>query len=68
MADCAAKIDIKVNTLETMRGFIEEAGFVNVHEKSYKWSHGPWVKGPLMKEIGRIHVSSTSIGRLLATL
>jgi hypothetical protein len=38
---------------ERCKGFIENAGFINVVEKKYKVPVGPWSSDPLMKEIGR---------------
>lgn len=37
-----------------MRGGIEKAGFVDVHEKVYKVPIGPWPKDPNLKEAGRL--------------
>ncbi|KAK2767694.1 hypothetical protein FQN54_003852 [Arachnomyces sp. PD_36] len=35
-----------------MKELMEEAGFVNVTYRTFKWPIGPWAKDPKMKEIG----------------
>ncbi|KAJ5765483.1 hypothetical protein N7520_005042 [Penicillium odoratum] len=44
-----------MGTLDTMREQIENAGFVDVHEKVYKWPIGGWAKDPVLKEAGRLN-------------
>ncbi|KAJ5730705.1 uncharacterized protein N7483_005213 [Penicillium malachiteum] len=43
-----------VDTLDTMRTEIEKAGFVDIHEKVYKWPIGPWPRDSVLKEAGRL--------------
>ncbi|KAJ5637500.1 hypothetical protein N7490_007379 [Penicillium lividum] len=43
------------DTLKTMHAAIEKAGFVDIHERIYKWPIGAWPRDPLMKEAGRIN-------------
>ena len=43
------------DTLDTMREQIEKAGFVDIHEKVYKWPIGPWPRDPVLKETGRLN-------------
>ena len=38
---------------ENMAGLIQEAGFVDVVEKSFKWPIGAWSSDPKMREIGQ---------------
>lgn len=35
-----------------LKGWMEQAGFINITEKCYKLPIGPWPKDPRMKEIG----------------
>ncbi|KAJ5912936.1 hypothetical protein N7504_001819 [Penicillium tannophilum] len=44
-----------MGTLDTMREQIEKAGFIDVHEKVYKWPIGGWAKDPVLKEAGRLN-------------
>jgi hypothetical protein len=41
---------------EQMRDLVEEAGFVDIVEKKFKWPIGPWGADPKLKEIGRWNV------------
>ncbi|KAJ5088736.1 hypothetical protein N7456_012352 [Penicillium angulare] len=43
-----------LETLDTMGQEIEKAGFVDLHEKVYKWPIGPWPRDPVLKESGRL--------------
>jgi hypothetical protein len=38
-----------------MKSSLEKAGFVDVHEKTYRWPIGAWAKDPILKEAGRLH-------------
>lgn len=38
---------------EKMRDLMEEAGFVDIVERKYKWPIGPWGATPKLKDIGR---------------
>lgn len=38
-----------------MRSSIEQAGFIDIHEKTYRWPIGPWAKNQHLKEAGRLH-------------
>jgi len=51
---CAERAGRSLNTHETMRGAIEKAGFVDVHEEKCKIPIGPWPKNKLLKEVGRL--------------
>ncbi|KAJ6060259.1 hypothetical protein N7499_012293 [Penicillium canescens] len=51
---CAERAGRSLNIHETMRGAIEKAGFVDVHEEKYKIPLGPWPKDKLLKEVGHL--------------
>ncbi|KAJ5636924.1 uncharacterized protein N7484_010237 [Penicillium longicatenatum] len=52
---CAERSGRRIDTLNTMRASIEKAGFVEVHEKGYKWPIGPWARDAGLKEAGRLN-------------
>lgn len=41
---------------ENMAGLVQEAGFVDVVERRFKWPVGAWSQDPKMKEIGRCNL------------
>lgn len=41
---CGEKMGNKLNMLDTMRGLMEETGFVNVQTQVIKFPHGDWRK------------------------
>lgn len=51
---CSERAGRSLRTHETMRGAIEQAGFVDIHEKKYKIPLGPWAKDKLLKEAGHL--------------
>ncbi|KAJ5780796.1 hypothetical protein N7457_005956 [Penicillium paradoxum] len=51
---CSERAGRSLLTQETMRGAIEKAGFVDVHEKLYKVPLGPWPKDNVLKEAGQL--------------
>ena len=51
---CSEKAGRSLKTHETMRSAIENAGFVDVHEKKYKIPLGSWPKNRLLKEAGHL--------------
>ncbi|KXG51842.1 uncharacterized protein PGRI_092350 [Penicillium griseofulvum] len=51
-----------LDTLDTMRTAMEKAGFVDIHEKVYRWPVGPWAKDPTLKEAGRLHYHQWTAG------
>ncbi|KAI9926293.1 hypothetical protein MW887_004057 [Aspergillus wentii] len=51
---CSERAGRSLRTHETMRGAIENAGFVDVHEEKYKIPIGAWPKDKLLKEAGRL--------------
>ncbi|ETN43894.1 uncharacterized protein HMPREF1541_11025 [Cyphellophora europaea CBS 101466] len=40
----------------SLKGWMEDAGFVDVHEAEYKVPLSPWPKDPRLKEIGRYYL------------
>ncbi|KAJ5110544.1 hypothetical protein N7532_001079 [Penicillium argentinense] len=52
---CSARAGRSLKTQETMRGAIEKAGFVDVHENLYKVPLGPWPKDKQLKEAGQLN-------------
>lgn len=62
-AECAAKMDIRLDTIDTMRGSMEAAGFTNVHERNHKMPKGEWCRNSVQKEIGKVHVGTSSCAR-----
>lgn len=59
---CAEKSGRRIDTFYTMRSSIEAAGFVNVHEKTYKWPIGPWPKNETLREVGEYNYQMWSSG------
>lgn len=51
----AATTGKPLDTVDTMRAAIENAGFINVREKVYKVPVGDWAKNPILKEAGRVN-------------
>lgn len=51
---CAERAGRSLNIHETMRGSIEKAGFVDVHEKKSRVPLGPWPKDKQLKEVGQL--------------
>ena len=49
------------NTTETLRGMIESAGFVNVHDK-LKVPIGPWARHPIYKQAGSVNMIAFKAG------
>ncbi|KAJ5094738.1 hypothetical protein N7456_010599 [Penicillium angulare] len=62
ISGCAERANRRIDTLNTMRGSIENAGFVDVRERTYKWPIGPWPRDKNMKEAGMINYQMWSSG------
>lgn len=60
--DAAEDTDNDVDTADTMRGLIEEAGFMDVQEKVTKVPIGPWAKHPIYKQAGGVNMISFKSG------
>ncbi|KAJ5731698.1 uncharacterized protein N7483_006206 [Penicillium malachiteum] len=59
---CAERADRRIDTLNTMRASIEQAGFIDVHEKNYKWPIGAWAREKHFKEAGALNYNMWSSG------
>ncbi|KAJ6015156.1 hypothetical protein N7540_009747 [Penicillium herquei] len=59
---CAERADRRIDTLNSMRASIEQAGFVDVHEINYKWPIGGWAKEKHFKEAGALNYNMWSSG------
>jgi hypothetical protein len=53
MVGCPCRVDSR-----TMKGYFEDAGFVNVHVTDYKWPIGPWPADRRLKEAGALAMVS----------
>lgn len=51
--ECGVRFGKTMQIQEKMKNLIEEAGFVDVVEKTYKWPIGAWSNDPKLKDIGR---------------
>lgn len=50
------------DVLPTMASDIEEAGFVDIHEKTYKWPIGPWPRDKRFKDAGMVNMNHWMTG------
>ncbi|KAJ5686814.1 hypothetical protein N7536_009433 [Penicillium majusculum] len=55
MDACGARAGLSLDTLDTMRGTMEKAGFVDIQEKAYQWPIGPWARDQKYKEAGVVN-------------
>lgn len=51
----AEKIGKPLNTVDTFKAGIQDAGFINVREKTYKVPVGEWTKNPVLREAGKFN-------------
>ncbi|KAJ5682496.1 hypothetical protein N7462_005661 [Penicillium macrosclerotiorum] len=51
-----------ITLVHNLKDMMEKAGFVDIHEKVYKWPIGPWPKDPILKEAGRLHYHQWATG------
>ncbi|KAJ5292147.1 hypothetical protein N7478_001398 [Penicillium angulare] len=58
----AEKWGHSLDTCYTMRTAMENAGFVDIHEKVDKLPIGPWPKDRMLKEAGRLHFHQWTTG------
>ncbi|KAJ5710038.1 hypothetical protein N7493_009630 [Penicillium malachiteum] len=54
--ECGERAGRCCEIVSTMSSSIREMGFVDVHERVYKWPIGPWPKDERIKEAGFINV------------
>lgn len=62
ITSAANKMGRPINIYQTFRRSIEKAGFVDIHEKVYKWLIGPWPRDKLLKEVGAVNFHHWSSG------
>lgn len=55
ISGCGERSGRSCDVIFTMASSIRDAGFVDVHEKVYKWPIGPWPKDPRIKEAGLVN-------------
>lgn len=51
-----------MHVTDLMREGIESAGFINIHERVFKFPIGDWPKHPIYKEAGRLQMKSYKDG------
>lgn len=56
MQICGTRAGRLCDIILTMSTSIQKAGFVDVHEKVYKWPIGPWPKDHKFKEAGTVNI------------
>ncbi|KAJ5736833.1 uncharacterized protein N7483_001958 [Penicillium malachiteum] len=54
--ECGERAGRSCEIISTMSSSIRQMGFVDVHERVYKWPIGPWPKDERIKEAGFINV------------
>lgn len=59
---CGERAGRPLDTVDTMRKAIEEAGFTDIKEKVSKYPVGPWCKDPVLKEVGRLRLKESLDG------
>lgn len=55
MLACGTAAGRECDILDTMAASIRKAGFVDVHEKAYKWPIGGWPRDRRYKEAGTVN-------------
>lgn len=62
MLSCGERAGRGIDTFDTMAASIRNAGFVNVHQKNYKWPIGPWPRDKQLKEAGMVNLQHWTSG------
>jgi hypothetical protein len=52
MLDASIKLSIPLNSVKGVKKIMEDAGYVDIAEKEYKWPLNKWPAEKKMKEIG----------------
>lgn len=52
MLDASIKLSVPLNSVKGVKKIMEDAGYVDVVEKPYKWPLNKWPAEKKMKEIG----------------
>ncbi|KAJ5692353.1 hypothetical protein N7462_001776 [Penicillium macrosclerotiorum] len=62
MLACGQRAGRGIDTFDKMGARIRKAGFVNLHQKDYKWPIGPWPKDRQLKEAGMVNYQHWTSG------
>ncbi|KAJ5581715.1 hypothetical protein N7535_000335 [Penicillium sp. DV-2018c] len=55
LSDCGKRAGRPLETIDMMQDAFRKAGFVDIHEKEYKWPIGPWARDQKYKEAGTVN-------------
>jgi hypothetical protein len=53
MLEASVALGCPLNTAESCKGYLEDAGFEDVVEKEYRWPMSPWPRDRKLREIGK---------------
>ncbi|KAJ5332859.1 uncharacterized protein N7506_006642 [Penicillium brevicompactum] len=56
LLECGERARRPLDTMERMKERFQNAGFVDIHEKEYKWPIGPWARDQKFKEAGVVNL------------
>lgn len=56
LLECGERARRPLDTMERMKERFQNAGFVDIHEKEYKWPIGPWARDQKYKEAGVVNL------------
>ncbi|CAI7655758.1 unnamed protein product [Penicillium bialowiezense] len=56
LLSCGERAGRPLDTMEKMKERFHRAGFVDIHEKEYKWPIGPWARDQKYKEAGIVNL------------
>ncbi len=59
---CGDNCGKSFKTFDEIKSNIEAAGFINVHEKTYKVPYGSWAKAQIHKDAGRVNMQQFKAG------
>lgn len=62
MKEAGEKAGMRFDVAEHLKGWLEEAGFVNVHEYRMPWTIGGWPKNKHQREVGQWNQLRLDIG------
>ncbi|KAJ5585144.1 uncharacterized protein N7459_004944 [Penicillium hispanicum] len=62
MQSCGARAGRSCDVILTMSSSIRRVGFVDIHEKVYKWPIGPWPRDQRIKEAGIVNLQHWMAG------
>ncbi|KAJ5104252.1 hypothetical protein N7532_004781 [Penicillium argentinense] len=55
LSECGKRAGRPLETIDMMQDAVRDAGFVEIHEKQYKWPIGPWARDQKYKEAGTVN-------------